>query len=316
MKVKTIEKIKKKSMRKSILIVCLLLGTASLAAAQPVQIRVETPRPVPRPHMSTRVTITDGEGEPYVGLREDNIRLTLDGRPVDPGDMYTAFSDSARLGVVFVVDRSGSIGSTSLDGVRSAIQYLSATFAPYDQVGLLTFDSDVRVPVPIGRMTEEFEQRLRVIREGSDTALYDAVQRGAEMLNNAAADRRALIVFSDGRDTRSALTEGDVAQTLRTAGWPVYTVGTGKKVNEASLRQFASITDGRYVSTVEKSSISKIHSQLVRPLSGLHYVVQFPFGGNSLQAMHEVQVEVRYGGKPYRAATLFSSELTPSQRSE
>jgi uncharacterized protein YegL len=266
--------------------------------------------------MSTRVTITDGEGEPYVGLREENILFTLNGRPVDLNDMYTVFADSARLGVVFVVDRSGSVGSTSLRAVRKAIQYLSSTFAPYDRVGLLTFDSDVRVPVPVGRPTEEFEQRVRVIREGGDTALYDAVQRGAEMLSNATADRRALIVFSDGRDTRSALTEEDVAQTLRTADWPVYTLGVGKKVNEAPLQQFASITNGKYVESDEKIGVSALYSQLVRPLRGLHYILEFPFGKDPLRAMHEIQVKVRYKGNSYRAATLFSNELVPAQRGE
>lgn len=301
-------------MKKSLLLVLLLLTTVSLAAAQPVQIRMETPRPVPRPHMSTQVSITDGEGDPYVGLREENIRLTLNGNPAEPNDMYTVFADSARLGVVFVVDRSGSVGKASLRRVRKAIRYLSASFSPYDQVGLLTFDSDIQVPAPVGTSRETFRRRVGVIREGSDTALYDALQRATEMLNDARADRRALIVFSDGQDTRSALTKSEVERTLQVADRPVYTLGVGKKVDAGPLLKFASITNGEYVGDVNRSSLASLYRQLVRPLQGLHYVLQFPFEGNPLQAMHELQVEVRYQGRPYRAATLFSDELVPVQR--
>lgn len=303
-------------MRKRILVVCFLVGIVLPASAQPVQIRLETPRPVPHPDMSTRVSITDGEGAPYVGLREENVRLTLNREPVDPSDMYAVFADSARLGVVFVVDRSGSIGDGHLQRVRRAIQYVSATFSPYDRVGLVTFDSDVRVPAPVGTSREEFGRRVDVIRQGSDTALYDAIQRGAEMLNAADADRRALVVFSDGRDTNSALTADDVERTLRSVDWPVYAHGVGEKVDSAPLQGLASISNGRYFEGVEKSALSSLHSRLVRPLQGLHYVLQFPFNGDPLRAMHRLQVEVRYQGQPYRAATLFSDDLVPQRRAE
>jgi len=298
-------------MKKCSVLVCVLLCTASLVSAQPVQIRMATPRPVPYPDMSTRVSITNGEGSPYVGLREENIQLTVDGRRANLSNMYTVFADSAQLGVVFVVDRSGSMGEIPLRNVRRAIQYFSATFAPYDRVGLVTFDSDVRVPAPVGTSLQVFERRVDVIREGSDTALYDAVQRGSEMLNNASADRRALIIFSDGRDTRSALRREDVMQTLRVADWPVYAVGVGKEVVPESLQQFASTTDGRYVNGISRSNLTSLYTRLVRPLQGLHYVLQFPFNGDRYRPMHEIEVEVRYGGQPYRASLLFSDNIVP-----
>lgn len=302
-----------KGVMRAVLLLCFLFGGVSLASAQPVQIRPETPRPLSYPDLSTRVSITDGEGTPYVGLREENVRLTLNRRPVDPSDMYAVFADSARLGVVFVVDRSGSVGEASLRQVRRAIQYVSATFSPHDQIGLVTFDSDVRVPAPVGTSREEFERRVKVIRQGSDTALHDAIQRGSEMLNAASADRRALMVFSDGRDTRSALSAEDIEATLRTTGWPVYAFGVGEEVDPTALQRFASITNGEYISGIDKSSLSSLYSRLVRPLEGLHYVLQFPFNGDPLRAMHRLQIEVRYQGQPYRAATLFSDDLVPRQ---
>jgi len=303
-------------MKKEILVACFLVGIVLPASAQPVQIRVETPRPVPHPDMSIRVSITNGEGVPYVGLREENVRLTLNREPVDPRDMYTVFADSARLGVVFVVDRSGSIGDDHLQRVRKAIRYVSATFSPYDQVGLVTFDSDVRVPAPMGTSREEFGRRVNVIRQGSDTALYDAIQRGTEMLDATGADRRALVVFSDGRDTNSALTADDAERALRSVNWPMYAFGVGEKVDPGPLQRLASISNGEYFEGIEKSALSSLHSRLVRPLRGLHYVLQFPFSGDSLRAMHRLQVEVRYQGQPYRAATLFSDDLVPRRRAE
>lgn len=288
-----------------------LAGFATSALAQPVQIRVESPRPIPHPDMSMPVTITDDDGDPFVGLRKENVGLRLDGQTVPLENMYTAFADSARLGVIFAVDRSGSMGDEYLRAVRNAIQEISETFAPYDQVGLVTFDSDVRVKVPPTTSLDEFNKAVRVIREGSDTALHDAVQRGSELLESVEADRRALVVFSDGRDTKSALSAQNVAQTLQSVDWPVYTFGLGEKVEPRSLRQFASVTDGQYNENINRSTLSSLYTQLTRPLEGLHYVLQFSVDGALPRAMHRLEIEVRYRGTPYSAGTLFSDGLVP-----
>lgn len=288
-------------------------GLCPFVNAQPVQVRLETPRPVSSSSsLSTRVFITDQEGTPYTGLHEENILVTLNDRPISRPSMYTAFADSARLGIVFVVDRSGSVEKAALRKVRKTLQYFANTFAPYDQVGLITFGDNARIEVPLRAPLTEFKSEVRMIQQSGNTALRDAVHQGSKMLASIDADRRALVVFSDGKDTRSERSTQDVLQALQSAQWPVYALGIGDEVNPRLLKKFASSHGGKYLQALNENIVSALYDQLIGPLDGLHYVLQFPFRENSLRAMHEMHIEVQHEGTSYKAGILFSDELAPT----
>jgi len=278
----------------------------------PVTVTVFTPEPMPPDGLRAQVFITDAQDEPFVGVRSNNLGVQVDGSMAPIRHMHTAFADTANLGMVFVVDRSGSVGDGAIQSMREAMLSLTETLAPIDRVGLITFDSDVVVASTPEAPHEQVRGEMRRLREGDDyTALYDAVQRGAEMLEDMNTSRRALFVFSDGEDTRSTLSRADVRQALQDVEWPVFAVGLGSSIQSQTLREFASETDGEYIERPARSSLFSMYQTLVEPLDGLHYVIHVPFTGEIYKAMHRFRVETRYRGSTYAGSILFADELVP-----
>jgi hypothetical protein len=289
-------------------------GQPAQSERPPVTITVFTPQAAPPDGLRARLSITDEDGTPYVGVRSNNLRVQIDGNPAPISTMHTVFADTANIGVVFVVDRSGSVGDGALQTMRQAMLSLTETFSPVDRVGLITFDGNVTVAAAPGTPLDQVRGEMRRLREGNDyTALFDAVQQGAEMLDSMNATRRALFVFSDGEDTRSTLSQSDVTETLDAVDWPVFAAGVGSSIQSQSLRQFASVTAGEYIER-PSGRLSSFYRTLVAPLDGLQYVIQVPFTGERYQAMHRFRVETRYQGTNYAGTILFADRIVPPPR--
>lgn len=77
--------------------------------------------------------------------------------------------------LVIVLDRSGSMGGAPLEGAKEAIAGLVRRLAPQDAFGLVTFDDEADVVVPVRVMADhdsaELERAIRGVRSGGSTDL-------------------------------------------------------------------------------------------------------------------------------------------------
>ena len=114
----------------------------------------------------------------------------------------------------FLLDTSGSMEEDIKDVRTAAIKFLNAIEHAVD-ITLVDFDTEVRrrprsAPSDYPRLIE----RIRMRKPDGWTALYDAI--GVYL--NGAADQdgeKVLVIYTDGGDTRSSLTVGDVLDLLK-----------------------------------------------------------------------------------------------------
>jgi len=293
-----------------ILAIC-MLGIVSPVKGQsgcsdPVCLKVEVPRSLSS-QLTTHVTVTNSEGRPYPGLTKENLRVTVDGTVTEISEMYTRFSDSTRLGVVIVIDRSESIGKDHVSGMQEAVQQLTAPLAPYDQVGIVSTMSDTIQAMDFSTSRDSIERWSSSIQLGGNTALRDAIIHGANMLQDVHVTRKALIVISDGEDTRSSATPETVRDVLRPTNWPFFVLGTGDETASERLRRWASMTNGEYFEGADQALM--LYSQLVAPLQGLEYVITFPFRRDRANPTHKLVVETRYDSTTYSGMVLFEDKI-------
>jgi hypothetical protein len=157
--------------------------------------------------------------------------------------------------VALVLDTSGSIGPKDevlrrrlADGVMRALPAGSelAVFAFADQ------------PQMVLKRTSDREEvasavtRLR--RSGRYTALYDAVFDASRYLAEEPAERKGILLVTDGVDENSAVNLEDALATAREQAIPVVAIGIGK-VQERVLRRIAKLTGGEYFGARVKPSL-------------------------------------------------------------
>jgi Ca-activated chloride channel family protein len=149
--------------------------------------------------------------------------------------------------IVLAVDMSNSMGAddvrpTRLAAAEGAIRTFVSGLPKRDRIALVTFASTVSVAAPLTRDHRKVLDALRFASApGQGTAIGDAIARGVELLarepagasslaaDAAAADAPplAILLLSDGAQTRGRLSPLEGAARARSRHIPVYSVALG-----------------------------------------------------------------------------------------
>ncbi len=125
--------------------------------------------------------------------------------------------------ILLLVDTSGSMGEDNkLGQAVEAMRVFLEDQPGKNNVGLMRFDSDVELMVPIGPLESNRERILAAIDQlvaRGNTALYDAVIAAVEHLQaNSSPERiQAVLLLSDGQDTASQTSLNQVVRAIPAA---------------------------------------------------------------------------------------------------
>jgi Ca-activated chloride channel family protein len=187
------------------------------------------------------------------------IRSTLTLHP-DPADGHegtfaltvvppldSADSPARPRDVVFVLDRSGSMGGWKIVAARRALARMIDTLNDSDRFGVLAFDNVVETPprLPAGLSAATDRHRFRAVEylatvgARGGTEMAEPLDRAVTLLGRSDGDGRdrVLVLITDGQVGN----EDQVLRTLgkRLQGIRVFTLGIDRAVNEAFLRRLA-----------------------------------------------------------------------------
>jgi len=160
------------------------------------------------------------DGQPVKGLTAADFGVTDNGVAQQ---IKVALADRAPLSVMLVLDVSGSVAGDRLSHLIEAGHGLLGQLLPDDRAALITFAQDVELDVPLTRDRDQMAVALANLHGQGMTALHDAVEV-ALRLTPEDDSRPVLLVFSDGRDTASWLTEERVFEAARRAGVVLHAV--------------------------------------------------------------------------------------------
>lgn len=168
------------------------------------------------------------------------------------------------LSVIFVLDRSGSMGSKTGDEEKLAIAKRAALSSiellnRFDRVGVLAFDSGhewVVPPIDVG-MRRHIAEQLRKLEAGGGTDLHPALREAHRVMRQEQAKVKHLIVLSDG------LTDGEknfdpLAARIAADGITVSTVAMGADSDRDLMARLAVLGKGRFYHTEDPRDVPRI----------------------------------------------------------
>src|SRR5689334_9655866 len=180
-----------------------------------------------------RVT-TDLSVYPIRVRRRDNhtaVTVTPDSFQLKDTDGITTsfyFSGGAeRVAIVFLLDESGSL-SQILSQQRDAAVALFNRFGERSRVAVVRFASQPEVVVPFGTNSAAARAAFDFgARRNSPTAIFDAAASAVRLFENTTrdpAERRIIILISDGLDTASRARASDIINEARDRNISFYTI--------------------------------------------------------------------------------------------
>jgi Mg-chelatase subunit ChlD len=168
------------------------------------------------------------------------------------------------LSVVFVLDRSGSMGTKTGGEEKLAIAKRAALSSiellnRLDRVSVLAFDSGREwvVSPTEAAMRRPIAEKLRELQVGGGTDLYGALEEAHRVMRKEQARVKHLIVLSDG------LTEGKqnfdpLGQRIAADGITITTVAMGGDADQALMERLAELGKGRFYFTDDPANVPRI----------------------------------------------------------
>src|SRR5271170_5279198 len=175
-------------------------------------------------YQQVTVTVTDPNGSYVTDLQKQDFQLSMDGqqRPIEffRQDLNTPVS------VGILVDTSGSM-QPKLEQARAAIDDFLRNLNDRDDVFLFAFSGKPFMLQPFTTDHSLVASRLELLHAYGQTALFDVIMEGLQMVQRGRYDKKALLVVTDGMDNTSASTVNDVVAQARRMGVLVYSIGIG-----------------------------------------------------------------------------------------
>jgi VWFA-related protein len=171
--------------------------------------------------VTVNVAVRDAHGKVVRDLKKSDFEVIDSGNAREIRDFY--FGDSP-ISLAILLDISGSMAvGGNMDRAREAIAVAMMDLRDgVDEATLFTFDTKLRRVVDF---TKDLGQIRRVNLQGKpwgQTSLFDAIGNTAQAAALRANKHRALLVITDGVDTGSQLTAGDVSGIASSIDVPVY----------------------------------------------------------------------------------------------
>ena len=215
----------------------------------------------------------------------------------------------SELCLIFVVDKSSSM-TTSYGGKSKLEMAKIATFSaienlnPIDRVGIVTFDSEFEwiVPPTTANQRQKIADQLSQVTAVGGTDLYPALEDAHSVLNQISANRKHVIILSDG-ETEEADFQS-LAQSMSASGVSISTVAVGKGAHVGLMKSIAKWGHGRAYYTDDPASIPKIFT------GETNIITRKIITEKKMQARIKLQNEITQGVDDIDLPTIYGQVIT------
>ena len=254
-----------------------------------------------------QVSVLDAQHHFVSDLGIDDFAVYEEG---ERQSVVTFASADTPLDLMILLDTSSSM-SLTLDLARRAAINLVRSLKPQDRASVVFFNDTVKVAQPLTGDVQRIEEAIRTASARGMTALYEAVYIANHELARAQesgeARRQAVVVLSDGEDTRSRIAFQDVLQQAHRAAVTVFAImpsppvpdwirrtGMGQQVR-FDMRRLAEVTGGRAFTPANAADLDSIYAEIAAELGQQYLLGYVPStAGEGLRRV-SVRVETRAG---------------------
>ena len=173
--------------------------------------------------INVTATVTDSESRFVSGLRKEDFTVDEDGERQE----ITHFSNErvpVSLGIV--LDSSGSMTPDKMSAARSAIdRFVYDLLGPDDELFFMEFSNRPHLVQTWTKDRRAISRAVGGVSGVGGTAMYDAIESAVPLVEDGMNRKKALLVISDGNDTNSGVSVGELRQIIRESEVLVYALG-------------------------------------------------------------------------------------------
>src|SRR5262245_52618227 len=214
------------------------------------------------------VTVAGKKHRLVTNLTVDDFAVYEDGKSQPIFAFASGAESGPALHVGVLLDVSAS-QELDLEFTQNAVIKFLTSLPEAVDITFIDFASQVRG----GRYTQSdfprLVKRVRSLTAGGDTALYDAIGVYLDGASNQDG-RKVMVLYTDGGDTQSSLSLGDLTKLLKASDVTVYAIGALEKqpqrtqlIQRALLADIAETTGGTAFFPSRVKDLDRIYEQVL-----------------------------------------------------
>ena len=240
-------------------------------------------------------TVRDPQNRPVAGLQRSQFKIFEDGieQPISAFE-----TEESPFAAVVLLDTSGSMSERISIARSAAINFLDGLRAG-DVAAIYNFDSKVARVLEFSESRDVMDKIFDLKANGM-TVLNDAIFEAADQLSARQEKRRAIIVVSDGADTKSRVSADKAIKAALAVNAAVYTVdmspidtgGRERMQNQGVLKKFAEKTGGYFISSENGIALRTALRNIVDELRGQYTLAFTPSESKHDGKWHTLEIHV------------------------
>jgi Ca-activated chloride channel family protein len=186
--------------------------------------------------VSVSAVVRDRKGRFVSDLRRDDF-IVVEGGERRPIIGFNAEADGpVRVAVLFDISGSMRVGTKAVDAKQTA-RHIFSSLKAGDEAALFAFDTQLDRVTGFTKDFKGLESKVDHVEQPfGQTSLFDAIAETAKAIGNEEVvgrkQRSAIVVLTDGIDTKSRLTAPDVSAIASSIDVPVYVVAVMSAVDD------------------------------------------------------------------------------------
>jgi Ca-activated chloride channel homolog len=202
---------------------------------------------------------------------------------------------SVGVDIMLALDTSGSMRALDFIEEEKRITRLSVVKGvvsefienrPTDRIGMVVFGEQTYTQCPLTLdqgILQSFLSKLEIGMAGDSTAIGSAIGIAVKRLKDLDSASKVIILLTDGRNNAGTLAPLQAAQTAKTFGIKIHTIGVGTQgkapflvnsifgqryvyqevdIDETTLTEISKITGGQYFRATDLESLKNIYNQI------------------------------------------------------
>jgi Ca-activated chloride channel family protein len=285
-----------------------IAGAAALVAAMSMALIAQQP-PGPTFRSGTQivslfVTVADLQKRLVPGLAKEDFDVFDNEKP----QPLVYFDNSIHpINVVVMLDTSGSMTLT-IDLLKQAAEQFLLRLLPEDKARVGAFNDKIQINARWSNDRDQLITDVKNLDYGNGTRLWDAVGASLDELKGIDG-RKVVLVFTDGDDTESRISLGNVVERARADEVMIYAIGlesnyfNGQRQvrtkPDSGLRKIADETGGGYFELTKASDLAPTFTKVAQELHS-QYVIGFT-PTQLDNKVHKLVVKMKQPGMTARA---------------
>ena len=251
--------------------------------------------------VNVTAVVTDNKGNLVTNLQRDDFELFENGRKqaityFARGDDDASMQPELHLGLL--LDVSESMGDDLGFIKTAAIKFMNRLTDAKD-ITVIDFDTEVRAARYSQNEFVRAIERIRSKKAAGFTAIHDAV---ALYLDGAGSQdgRKVMVLYTDGGDTRSTLSFGQLVDLLKASDVTVYVMGMlehqssfSKNEQRTTMLQIAEVTGGQALFPTSVNQLDEMYDKIVARIRAQYSLGYTPAEARNDGKWRRIEIKAR-----------------------